>query len=205
MEYQPTKTTQASRKQYRVSYDQAAVYAVLDEALYCTVSYAVNQQVLSIPTMHARLENYLYLHGSAKSHFLLSLPRDQKACLSVTLLDGLVLARAAFNHSMNYRSVILFAPPEEVTEEAEKTEALRAMINRSRPGRWEENIRKPSLGELTATQVLRFAIEEVSLKQRQGPPQDSETDRQIDVWTGCIPLELRALPAVPNEVKSGAV
>lgn len=199
MQYPITPITTPSRQKHKVSYDQQAVFQLLDEAYYCTLSYSLQGQVLSIPTMHIRQGEQLFVHGSSKSHFLQAMPRDQKACISVTLLDGLVLAHSAFGHSMNYRSVLLFSQPQEVSVEAQKLDLLRAMINKVRPGRWEENIRKPSEGELKATSVFAFAIEEVSHKMRQGPPNDSEEDQQIDVWTGVIPLQLTTLQAVEDE------
>ena len=198
MSYQPTQLTTPSRQKHKVSYEQDKVYQLLDEAYYCTLSYSVNGQTYSLPTMHARIGDQLFIHGSSKSHFLQRLPQDQKACISVTLLDGLVLAHSAFGHSMNYRSLVLFSPPVEVKDEALKMEVLKTMINRVRPGRWEENIRKPSKGEMKATSVFEFAIEEVSFKTRQGPPNDSEEDQQIEVWTGVIPLQLTALPTVED-------
>jgi nitroimidazol reductase NimA-like FMN-containing flavoprotein (pyridoxamine 5'-phosphate oxidase superfamily) len=146
--------------------------------------------------LFAYSEDALFIHGSAKSHFLQHLPRNQKACISVTLLDGLVLAHSAFGHSMNYRSLVLFSQPEKVKEEQLKMEVLKTMINRAKPGRWEDNIRKPSEGEMKATLVLAFKIEEVSYKTRQGPPNDSEEDQQIEVWTVQIPLRLEAQPAI---------
>jgi len=127
------------------------------------------------------------------------MPANQKACISVTLLDGLVLAHTAIGHSMNYRSLVLFSQAEEVMDEQLKMEVLRTMINRVRPGRWEGKIRKPSAGEMIATLVLAFSIEEVSYKTRKGPPNDSEEDQQIDVWTGVIALKLSALPALEDK------
>lgn len=199
MSYQPTGLTTPSRQKHKVSYEQEHVYHLLDEAFYCTLSYSVQGQVFSLPTMHARIGNRLFVHGSSKSHFLQNIPADQKSCISVTLLDGLVLAHTAFGHSMNYRSLVLFSLAEEVMDEQLKMEVLRAMINRVRPGRWEENIRKPSEREMKATLILAFNIEEVSYKTRKGPPNDSEEDQQIDVWTGVIPLRLSALPALQDK------
>ena len=199
MYYTPTKLTTPSRKNHRFSYDQAEVFQLLDEAYICNLSYCREAQAYSLPTMHARIGEQLFVHGSSKSHFLQAMPKDQKACISVTLLDGLVLAHSAFGHSMNYRSLVLFGQPEEVTDEVIKMEALKAMINKVKPGRWEENIRKPSEGEMKATLVFAFKIEEVSFKTRQGPPNDSEADQQIDVWTGVIPLRLTAQSSVEEE------
>lgn len=196
MSYQPTQLTTPSRQKHKVSYEKEKIYQLLDEAYYCTLSYCVNRQAYSLPTMHARIGDQLFIHGSSKSHFLQHLPKNQKACISVTLLDGLVLAHTAFGHSMNYRSLVLFSPPEEVKDEALKMEVLKTMINRVRPGRWEENIRKPSEGEMKATSVFAFAIKEGSFKTRQGPPNDSEEDQQIEVWAGQIPLRLEAQPAI---------
>ncbi len=199
MPYQPTNLTMPSRQMHEVSYEQEHVYQLLDEAFYCTLSYSVQGQVFSLPTMHARIGDRLFVHGSSKNHFMKNMPANQKACISVTLLDGLVLAHTAFGHSMNYRSLVLFSQAEEVIDEHLKMEVLRAMINRVRPGRWEEKIRKPSAGEMIATLVLAFSIEEVSYKTRKGPPNDSEEDQQIDVWIGVIALKLSALPALEDK------
>jgi nitroimidazol reductase NimA-like FMN-containing flavoprotein (pyridoxamine 5'-phosphate oxidase superfamily) len=199
MQYTTTPLTTPSRQKHKVSYDQQAVFQLLDEAYYCTFSYSLQGQVVSMPTMHIRQGEQLFVHGSSKSHFLQAMPKDQKVCISLTLLDGLVLAHSAFGHSMNYRSVLLFSQPEPVKDEAQKLEVLKAMINKARPGRWEENIRKPSEGEMKATSIFAFSIEEVSHKMRQGPPNDSEEDQQIDVWTGVIPLQLSAMPAIEDQ------
>ena len=199
MQYPKTSLTEPSRHKDRISYEQEKVFHLLDEALFCTLSYSVSGQAFSMPTMHVRLGDQLYVHGSSKSHFLLSMPQDQKACISVTLLEGLVLAHSAFGHSMNYRSLVLFGKPGEVKGETLKLEVLKAMVNKAKAGRWEENIRRPSEGEMKATLVYAFDIKEVSYKTRQGPPNDSLEDQQIDVWTGVIPLKLMAQPAVEDK------
>lgn len=191
MQYPITARTRVSRQAHKVFYEQELIDQILDEALYCTLSYAVNGQAYSIPTLHVRIKDQLYIHGSSKSHFLLHMPMDQKVCISVTLLDGLVLAYSAFGHSMNYRSVILFVKPEEVIDANKKLDVLKAMINKVKAGRWEDNIRKPTEGELTATTLFSFRIEEVSAKVRQGPPNDSEADRQIKAWAGHIPIRMK--------------
>ncbi len=196
-QFQPTQRTQVRRLPKRAVYDREAIYAILDEALLCHVGFTmpgdVGQPVqpFVIPTGFARSGSSLYLHGSAASRMLKALAGGVPVCVTVTLLDGLVLARAAFHHSMNYRSVVILGLARLVEDPAEKLAALEAFTNHILPGRWSE-VRKPSPSELAATSVLVLRLDEVSAKVRSGPPLDEEPDYQLPIWAGVLPLRLQA-------------
>lgn len=196
MPFQPTEKTIASRSAQRVTYDRARIFSLIDECLYCNVSYAADNQAFTIPTFHTRIDDKLYIHGSVKSHFLMHMPMDQKICISMTVVDGLVFARSGFHHSMNYRSVVMFAIPVKVEDSAKKMEVMEVLVNKLKPGRWNEAIRKPTDGELAATAVMEFEIKEVSLKQRKGPPKGDDEDKELEVWSGVVPLKLIELPPI---------
>jgi uncharacterized protein len=188
-----TPRTTVQRLPERGHYDRETANAILDEALICHVGFAPEGQPFVIPTIHARLGGTLYLHGSAASRML----RAGKAfpvCVTVTLLDGLVMARSAFHHSMNYRSVVVLAQAREVTDAEEKVAALRAIVEHVAAGRWDE-VRWPTELELKATTVLAVPIDEASTKIRSGPPKDDEEDYARDTWAGVIPL--RVVPGEP--------
>jgi hypothetical protein len=188
-QFTPTPRTTLHRRPNRASYDQATVEAILDEGLFCHVGFVVDGQPYVLPTIHARIGDRLYLHGSAASRMLRSLREGLPMSATVTLLDGLVLARSAFHHSMNYRSVTILGTAHEVTEQAERLDALKAIVEHVVPHRWEE-VRWPTEQELKATLVLRLPIEEVSAKIRTGPPIDDEEDYLLPCWAGEIPLRL---------------
>jgi nitroimidazol reductase NimA-like FMN-containing flavoprotein (pyridoxamine 5'-phosphate oxidase superfamily)/GNAT superfamily N-acetyltransferase len=191
----PTPLTELQRHPERGSYDRATLHAIVDEALICHVGIAVDEQPFVLPMMHARIEDDLYLHGSPRSRLLRALAAGHRAAVTFTLLDGLVLARSAFHHSMNYRSVVALGVATEVTDEGEKRRALDALVDRAAPGRHAE-VRPPSAGELAGTLVLRLRLSEASAKIRSGPPLDSRPDRggdqELAVWAGELPLRLRA-------------
>jgi nitroimidazol reductase NimA-like FMN-containing flavoprotein (pyridoxamine 5'-phosphate oxidase superfamily) len=168
-------------------FDRSAVYRILDEGFVCHVAFAVDGQPYAIPTGYARVGDVLYLHGSAASRMLRSLSTGIPVCVTVTLVDGLVLARSAFHHSINYRSVMILGQARLVTDPAEKTAALRAFTNHIVPGRWEE-LRPVTTQELAGTSVLVLPIEEASAKVRTGPPIDEEEDLTWPVWAGVVPL-----------------
>jgi len=193
-QFMPTERTTLHRRPNRASYDQATVEAILDEGFFCHVGFVVDGQPYVIPTIHARIGDRLYLHGSAASRMLRSLREGIPLCVTVTLLDGLVLARSAFHHSMNYRSVTILGTAHEVTEQAERLDALKAIVEHVVPNRWED-VRWPTEQELKATLVLRLPIAEVSAKIRTGPPLEDEEDYQLPCWAGEIPLQLT--PQVP--------
>ncbi len=193
-EFTPTRRTSVQRLAKRGSYDREIVYRVLDEAFVCHAGFVVDGQPYVIPTGYARAGDRLYIHGSAASRMLRTLAEGVQICVTVTLLDGLVLARSAFHHSMNYRSVVILGTARIVEDEKEKWQALRAFTEHVVPGRWNE-IRQPNESEMKATTVLCLPLEEVSAKIRTGPPVDEEEDYQLPVWAGVLPLHLT--PSAP--------
>jgi nitroimidazol reductase NimA-like FMN-containing flavoprotein (pyridoxamine 5'-phosphate oxidase superfamily) len=193
----PTPRTRVNRLPKRGDYSQETIYGILDAAFLCHVGFVVEGQPYVIPTGYGRAGDTLYLHGSAASRMLRTLAGGVDVCVTVTLLDGIVLARSAFNHSMNYRSVVILGRATPVEDEAEKTEALRVISEQIVPGRW-EHVRKPSAQELKATAVLVLPITEASAKIRTGPPGDEEEDYALDVWAGVLPLAIKAGEPVPD-------
>jgi nitroimidazol reductase NimA-like FMN-containing flavoprotein (pyridoxamine 5'-phosphate oxidase superfamily) len=171
------------------SYDRAAAYCVLDAALLAHVGFATGAQPFVIPMAYVRDEDTLLLHGAVASRLQRTLASGVEACICVTLLDGIVLARSVFNHSMNYRSVVAFGRAEAVSGPAAKRAALERFTERMLPGRWED-ARQPSARELGATTVLRFAMQDVTLKARTGPPDDAAIDMDLPVWAGVLPLRV---------------
>lgn len=191
--------TRVRRLSERARYDREAIDAVLDAALVAHLGFVQEGQPFVIPTLHARLGDDVYVHGSSASRALRALGEGIPACLTVTLLDGLVLARSVFEHSVNYRSVVVLGRATLVTDDAEKLAALEAFTEKLLPGRWAE-ARQPTRRELRATGVLRLPLDEASAKIRAGGPEDADTpDAALDVWAGHIPLVVRALPPVPDE------
>jgi len=186
--YPPTPRTSPSRNAGRISYDRAAVHAVLDEALVCHVGFVVDGQPVVLPQLHARVDDTLYLHGSTGARGLRSASAGGlDVCVTATLTDGLVLARSAFHHSINYRAVVAHGTAVLVTDAAEKTAALAALVEAVAPGR-AAGTRAPSAKELAATAVLRLDLVEVSLKVRTGGPNDDPEDRNLPYWAGVLPL-----------------
>ncbi len=181
----------------RAAYDVATIRAILDEGLVCHVGFVVEGQPYVIPTTYARVQERLYIHGSTASRMLRTLSEEVPVCVTVTLLDGLVLARSAFNHSMNYRSVVILGRAVEVTDPVERIDGLRAIVEHIVPGRWAE-VRSPSDRELQGTRVLRVPLGEASAKVRTGPPLDDEEDYQRQCWAGEIPLKLVPCAPVPD-------
>ncbi len=194
-DHAPTARTRVVREPHRGVYDRAAAYQILDEGFICHVGFAADGQPFVIPTAYGRAGDNLYIHGSAASRMLRNLDRGVPACVTVTLLEGLVLARSIFNHSMNYRSVVVLGTAVAVDRTEEKLEALKSLSEHILPGRWAES-RQPNEKELKATHVLRLPIEEFSAKVRQGPPIDDEEDYSFPTWAGVIPLEMVARPPI---------
>jgi nitroimidazol reductase NimA-like FMN-containing flavoprotein (pyridoxamine 5'-phosphate oxidase superfamily) len=184
-----TPRTQVRRLPQRGAYDRQTAYAILDEGLVCSLGFVHEGQPYVIPTGYGRQGDFLYVHGSAASRMLRTIEQGVPVCVSVTLLDGLVLARSAFHHSMNYRSVVVLGTAEKITGDDEKLRALRAIVDHLLPGRWEE-VRPPNDNELLATSVLRVPLEEASAKVRTGPPLDDEEDMGLSCWAGVIPMTL---------------
>jgi nitroimidazol reductase NimA-like FMN-containing flavoprotein (pyridoxamine 5'-phosphate oxidase superfamily) len=182
------------REPQRGVYDRETIDAILDEALVCHLGFAVDGQPYVIPTLHARVGDRLYVHGSAASRMLRHAASDVRICVTVTLLDGLVLARSVFNHSIDYRSVVVLGTPTLVEDVGEKREALRAFTEHVAPGRWDE-ARQPTEQELKATWILSVPLDEASAKIRTGPPQDEPEDMDLPVWAGVVPIHLAAEPS----------
>ena len=193
----PTERTTLKRLPKRAEYDRKAVYDILDEGFICHVGFVVNGQPFVIPTGYARAGDCLYIHGSQASRMLRALSEGIDVCVTVMLLDGLVLARSAFHHSMNYRSVLVFGRASVIEDKEEKLEALRALTEHIVPGRWAE-VRWPSESEMKATTVLSLPLAEASAKVRTGPPIDDEEDYEIPVWAGVIPLRLKTGEAIDD-------
>src|SRR3954468_23538823 len=193
----PTPRTTLRRLPARGRFDRETVNAILDEGLVAHVGFVADGQPFVIPTIHARVGERVYVHGSAASRMLKTLEGGVPVCLTVTLLDGLVLARSAFHHSMTYRSVVVLGDPQPVTEEAEKWDALRAIVEHVAPGRWAE-VREPNTKEMAGTLVLRLPIDEASAKVRTGPPIDDEEDYALPCWAGVLPMRLVPGTPVPD-------
>ncbi|MEZ5428899.1 MAG: pyridoxamine 5'-phosphate oxidase family protein [Pyrinomonadaceae bacterium] len=194
----PTERTKLKRIPKRGAFDRRTIYRILDEGLVCHVGFVFDGRPFVIPTGYARIGDDLVIHGSSASRMLRALSGEIEICLTVTLLDGLVLARSAFHHSMNYRSVVIFGRAGIIDDPEEKLAALRAFTEHIVPGRWPE-IRGPNPLEMKATTVLRLPIEEASAKIRTGDPVDDEEDYDMDVWAGVIPLNLAAGKPVDDE------
>lgn len=192
--FTPTERTKVRRLPKRGVFDHATTHAILDEALTCHVGFAIDGQPYVIPTIHARVGDAIYLHGSAASRMLRNLGEGVPACVTVTLIDGLVLARSTFHHSMNYRSVVILGNLVPVVDRDEKLAALEAIVNHIVPGRAAE-ARGPNEQELKATTVLKMDLLEVSAKIRTGPPVDDEEDYALPIWAGVLPLSLQ--PGTP--------
>lgn len=187
----PTARTRLVREAHRAVYDREAVYRILDEGFLCHVGFSVDGQPFVIPTSYGRKDASLYIHGSAASRMLREMKDGVPVCITVTLLDGLVLARSVFNHSMNYRSVVILGKATLVDDPEERLAALRVLSEHILPSRWDD-ARQPNERELKATSVLRVPIEEFSAKVRTGPPIDDEEDYSFPTWAGVVPLEMVA-------------
>jgi uncharacterized protein len=191
-EVQPSTTrTRVVRESHRGVYDRATAYQILDEGFICHVGFVVDGQPFVIPTAYGRVGDQLYIHGSAASRMLRNLDKGIPVCVTVTLLEGLVLARSIFNHSMNYRSVVVLGTAVSVSDAKEKLDALMSISEHILPGRWSES-RLPNERELKQTLVICLPIEEFSSKIRQGPPIDDEEDYSFLTWAGVIPLQTAA-------------
>ena len=192
-----TPRTTLKRQAQRGSYDREQVHAILDEALVCDLAFSLDGQPYAIPTVHGRIGDTLYLHGSSANRALRALRDGARACVTATLVDGLVLGRSAFHQSINFRCVILYGPAREVEDPREKRDALRAIVEHAIPGRWADT-REPNAQEMLRTLVLAIPIEEASAKVRTGPPVDEEEDYALPCWAGVIPLRTQAGPPVAD-------
>lgn len=192
-----TARTTIRRLPQRGDYDRATLHAILDEGLVCQVAFVVEGKPIIIPTAYGRIEDRLYIHGSPASRMLKSLQNGIDVCVTVTLLDGLVLARSAFHHSMNYRSVVIFGEAELVSDPADKAAALQAFTNHVVPGRWDD-LRPMTEQEVRGTTVLSLPLTEASAKIRTGPPIDDEADYDLPIWAGVLPLSVQPGTVVPD-------
>jgi len=189
--FTPTERTRVVREPQRGVYDRETIYTILDEGLVCHVGFSADGQTFVIPTLYARIGGAIYFHGSAASRMLRGVSEGANICLTVTLTDGIVLARSVFNHSMNYRSVVVLGKATLVDAPQEKLEALRAFTEKILPGRWND-ARQPNEKELKSTSILRLPLTEASAKLRVGPPEDDAPDYALPVWAGVIPLRMAA-------------
>ncbi len=185
-----TPRTTVVRSRERGRYEREAIHSIVDEALICHVGFSVDGQPYVLPTTHARIEDRLYVHGSMASRMLKNMKAGFPVCITMTLIDGLVLARSAFHHSMNYRSAVILGTAREVTDEEEKRAAFDALVNHVVAGR-SADVRAADAQELKATSVLCVPIAEASAKVRQGPPIDAEEDYALKCWAGVLPLHLQ--------------
>jgi uncharacterized protein len=190
-----TERTRVLREANRAVYDREAIYKILDEGLVCHVGFSVDDQPFVIPTLFARVADHIYFHGSAASRMLRGLSGGLPVCITVTLTDGLVLARSVFNHSMNYRSVVALGRATLIDEPTEKLRALQAFTEKLIPGRWND-ARQPNEKELKATSILKLPLTEVSAKIRAGDVEDDAEDYAFPVWAGIIPLRVVADPPI---------
>lgn len=184
---QPTPRTTPSRLAKRAQYDEQTVYSILDESLFCTVSFTIDGQPFALPTAFARYDDRIYIHGSVGSHFIREIEKGGPVCISVMLTDELVVAKSAFHHSANYRSVVVFSNAEKVEEPTLKWDALRWITEKIVPNSW-EYLRPMTESEVRKTTVLAFPIVEASAKLRTGMPKDDEEDQALPIWSGLIPL-----------------
>ena len=195
-----TDRTRLRRGRHKQREDRAELYALLDEALFCHLGVIVDGAPRVLPTAHARIGDTLYLHGSTGAR---SLHTDGEICVTVTLVDGLVLSRSAFNHSVNHRSAMVYGRPRTVTDPDESMAAVRALTEQIVPGRWEE-VRAPDRKEMAATRVLALSLAEASVKVRTGPPGDDERDMDLDVWAGVVPVrQVYGEPEPDPQLKAG--
>lgn len=196
-EFTPTPRTKVARHPERAMYEKEEIYSILDEAYICHVGYSIGHQPFVIPMVYGRLEDRLVFHGSAISRTLNTVAQGIDVCVTVTIVDGFIIARSAFRHSLNYRSVVALGRAFPVTDPVEKMEALRCLTNHIVPGRWEE-ARPPNVAEMTATSVLALPLNEVSAKSRSGFPVDLENDLSSRVWAGIVPVRLELGDPVPD-------
>jgi nitroimidazol reductase NimA-like FMN-containing flavoprotein (pyridoxamine 5'-phosphate oxidase superfamily) len=199
----PTPRTKIRRHPERGTYDRETVCSILDEGLICHLGFVVDGTPFVMPTMYARSGDVLYVHGSPASRMLRAAAGPADVCLTVTLLDGLVLARSVFSHSMNYRSVVVLGRAEEVDDPDEKMLATEALVEHVCRGRWAD-ARHPNPKELATTLILRLSLDEASAKVRTGGPKDAEADLDLPVWAGHLPLAVRPQAPVPDEPLAGA-
>lgn len=197
-----TSRTATSRMPKRTHYDKELIFSILDEALFCTVSYSVENQPFSIPTAFVRKDNKLYIHGSVGSHFLRGIESGNPVCISVMLTDALVVAKSAFHHSVNYRSVIIFTNAIKHDNFDEKALFFKDLTNKMVPNSW-DYLRPMKANEVNKTTLLSFEIAEASARMRTGMPNDDEEDKNLPIWSGIIPIPSKRLTPIGDENSAG--
>lgn len=195
---QQTPRTTTSRMPKRTQYDEELIYSILDEALFCTISYSVDNQPFSIPTAFVRKENKLYIHGSVGSHFLRGIESGIPVCISVMLTDSLVVAKSAFHHSVNYRSVIIFSNTTRIDDYEAKALFFKELTDKIVPNSW-DYLRPMKANEVNKTMLLVFDISEASARMRTGMPNDDEEDKALPIWSGIIPIPSKRLTPIADE------
>ena len=193
-----TEKTKITRVPKRGHYDAATINAIVDEALFCTISYCIDGQPFSIPTGHCRIDDALYIHGSVGAGYMRHLAEGAKACISITLMDDLVLAKSAFHHSVNYRSVVSFATAELVDDYDIKMKALEVFTEKMIAGRWDD-CRWPNDSEMKKTMVLKFSLQEASAKIRDEQANDDKADEHLTHWAGLVHLTTAKTDYTPND------
>lgn len=198
MERKTPRTIPSRMANQRASYDNQTIYSILDEALFCTISYSEDDVPYSIPQSFVRIDNYIYLHGSVGSHLMRTLSDGRSTCITVMLADELVIAKTAFHHSVNYRSVVIFAKGELIEDENQKFVAFKALTEKMVPNSW-DYLKPMTMKEMQKTTAIRFSLDEASAKCRQAPPSHEESEMDLPIWTGLIPIKpLRQAP-IPDE------
>ena len=193
------RTTPSRYANQRMHYDEAVVFPILDEALFCTISYALDGQPFSIPTAFVRKEDKLYIHGSVGSHFLRGIESGIPVCISVMLTDALVVAKSAFHHSVNFRSVIIFSQAQRIDDYEMKSAFFKELTEKIVPDSW-DYLRPMKAKEVDKTMLLVFDIKEASAKIRTGMPSDDEEDQELPIWSGLIPIPNNRLTPIPDEL-----
>lgn len=194
-----SRTTPSRYANQRMHYDEAIVFPILDDALFCTISYSVDNQPFSIPTAFVRKKNKLYIHGSVGSHFLKEIEKGISVCISVMLTDALVVAKSAFHHSVNYRSVIIFTNAQRIDDYESKASFFKELTEKIIPNSW-EYLRPMKPKEVDKTMLLVFEISEASAKTREGMPSDDEEDQDLPIWSGIIPIPSNKLTPIADEL-----
>jgi hypothetical protein len=203
-EYPITDRNRVRRQAKRASYDRALVHAIIDEALICHAAFVDDGVPVAVPVLHARMDESVVIHGSKAARLIRYVEAGGTVCLTFTLVDGLVLARSAFHHSINYRSAVVFGSGAAIEGVEQKMKALEAIVEHVTPGRWSD-ARPPNPQELDATAVVSVAIESASAKVRTGPPEDAPEDHALDVWAGVVPLRLERLEPIPDPLLSPGI
>lgn len=193
------RTTPSRYANQRMHYDEAVVFPILDDALFCTISYSVDNHPFSIPTAFVRKENKLYIHGSVGSHFLRQIESGIPVCITVMLIDDLVVAKSAFHHSVNYRSVVIFSNAQRIDDYEAKASFFKELTEKIVPNSW-EYLRPMKPKEVDKTMLLVFDISEASAKIREGMPSDDEEDQALPIWSGLIPIPSKRLTPIPDEL-----